>query len=235
MEESLSLFAGASNITATWGAVNDRLSLQGNASATVSDFEAALGALQLQTVRFKEDSYRTVRPNISGDVPNKDFYVRELKVGASPKEPRLSVRGFARILATAERPLVLRESHLLVDDVDTVLANGKVDASRIKFRVTTLVGGTLQKRISASADWVEMTKAVVNLLSQDYYAFTLADLQDGLISFLPSSGASTLIFKIQAADDGDPGVSSSPPRLRAEHPRLRPGECFGVGCFSQGD
>ena len=121
--------------------------------------------------------------------------------------------GFTRILATAERPLVLRESHLLVDDVDTVLANGKVDASRIKFRVTALVGGTLQKRISASADWVEMTKAVVNLVSRDYYAFTLADLQDGLISFLPSSGASTLIFKIQAADDGDPGVSSSPPHL----------------------
>ena len=215
VEESLSLSAGASNITATWDAVNDRLSLQGNASATVSDFEAALGALQLQTVRFKEDSYRTisVRPNISGDVPNKDFYVRKVKVGASPKEPRLSVGGFTRILATAERPLVLRESHLLVDDADTVLANGKVDASRIKFRVTALVGGTLQKRISASADWVEMTKAVVNGVSQDYYAFTLADLQDGLISFLPSSGASTLIFKIQAADDGDPGVSSSPPHL----------------------
>ena len=81
VEESLSLSAGASNITAIWDAVNDRLSLQGNASATVSDFEAALGALQLQTVRFEEDSYRTisVRPNISGDVPNKDFYVRKVK------------------------------------------------------------------------------------------------------------------------------------------------------------
>ena len=149
VEEVLSLSAGAPNITATWDAVNDRLSLQGDASTTVGHFEAALEALQLQTVRFKEDSYRTisVSPNVAGGVPKRDFYVREVKVGASPKEPLLSVRGFERILATAELPLVLSESHMLVDDVDTVLDDGSMDASRITFRVSNVVGGTLQERV----------------------------------------------------------------------------------------
>ena len=202
VEESLSLSAGASNITATWDAVNDRLSLQGNASATVSDFEAALGALQLQTVRFKEDSYRTisVRPNISGDVPNKDFYVRKVKVGASPKEPRLSVRGFTRISATAERPLVLGESHLLVDDADTVLANGKVDASRIKFRVRDVAGGTLQSRASSSATTWRPIR-LRSRLGDRYQEFTLADLRAGKVGFLAGDGTSDITFTIQAVDD----------------------------------
>ena len=220
VDESLSLSGSVSNIAATWD--GQILSLRGNASATVADFEAALGALQLQTVRFKEDGYRTisVRPDVSTDVPKKVFYVRQVKVGASPKEPLLSVRGFERISTTAKRYLVLDESHMLVDDADTrdPADNTKVDASRITFRVSDVVGGTLQKRISASADWVEMTKAVVNGLSQDYYAFTLADLQGGLVALSPDVDASTLIFKVQAADDGDPGVSNSPPHLSDSDP-----------------
>ena len=47
---------------------------------------------------------------------------------------------------------MLTESHLSVDDVDTVLSNGDIDASRITFRVSDVVGGTLQERTSASAD-----------------------------------------------------------------------------------
>ena len=146
-EESLSLSGSVPNIAATWD--GQILSLRGNASATVADFEAALGALQLQTVRFKEDSYRTisVRPDVSTDIPKKVFYVREVKVGASPKEPLLSVRGFERVSTTAERHLVLDESHMLVDDADTrdPADNTKVDASRITFRVSDVVGGTLHE------------------------------------------------------------------------------------------
>ena len=75
MAEFLSLSVGVSNITASWDGRNDRLSLQGSASATVDNFEAALGALQLQTVRFKDDSTRTisVRPNVAGDVLKEGF------------------------------------------------------------------------------------------------------------------------------------------------------------------
>ena len=156
-----------------------------------------MGALQLQTVRFKDDSTRTisVRPNVAGDVLKKDFYVREVKVRASPKEPLLSVRGFERILATAEFPLVLRESHMSVDDVDTVLSNGDIDASRITFRVSDVVGGTLQARTSASAVWVGMTEEALNGSPLGYYAFTLADLQGGLVAFSPDADASTLTLQ----------------------------------------
>ena len=212
VEEVLSLSIGVSNITVTWDAVNDRLSLQGSASATVGHFEAALAALQLQTVRFKDDSTRTisVSPNVAGDVPKKDFYVREVKVGASPIEPLLSVRGFTKILATAERYLVLSESHILVDDVDTRDVNGNVDASKITLRITELLGGTLEKRISASADWAPMREVSIGGISQGYYAFTLADLQVGLVSVKASAGVSSLTFKVQAADDENNFSDSDP-------------------------
>ena len=207
VEEFLSLSGSVSNITATWDETKDRLSLQGSLLATVGNFEAALGALQLQTVRFKDDSTRTisVRPNVAGDVPKKDFHVREVKVGASPREPLLGVRGFSKRLATAERYLALSESDMLVNDMDTrdSLDPTKVDASGITFRVSDVVGGTLQKRISASADWAPMSEVSIGGVSQGYYAFTLADLQDGLISFFPDAGASTLTFKVQAVDDQD--------------------------------
>ena len=198
VDESLSLSGSVPNIAATWD--GDILSLLGNPSATVADFEAALGALQLQTVRLKEDSYRTisVRPDITGDVPKKDFYVREVKIGASPKEPLLSVRGFERISITAERYLVLDESHILVDDVDTrdSVDSTKVDANKIELRITNIPDSTLQKRASVLDSWIAMTKET----SQDYYAFTLTELREGLVSLLPDASVPTLTFEIQAGD-----------------------------------
>ena len=206
VKESLSLSGSVSNITATWDTVNNRLSLQGSASATVGNFEAALRALQLQTVRFKDDSYRTisVEPNISGDVPKKDFYVREVKVGASPREPLLSVRGFGKISITAERNLVLSESHMLVDDVDTLLGDGNMDASNIKFRVTALLGGTLEKRASVSGSWSDPWAGS----APPYREFSLAELRGELVSLKASSGSPSLTFEVQAMDDG-PNLSDA--------------------------
>ena len=198
VEESLSLSGSVPNIAAIWD--GHILSLLGDSSTTVADFEAALGALQLQTVRLKEDSYRTisVRPDITGDVPKKDFYVREVKIGASPKEPLLGVRGFERISITAERYLVLDESHILVDDVDTrdSVDSTKVDANKIKFRITNIPDSILQKRASVLDSWIAMTKEI----SQDYYAFTLTELREGLVSLLPDASVPTLTFEIQAGD-----------------------------------
>ena len=208
--EVLFLSGGVSNITVIWDAVNNRLFLQGNTSATVGNFEAALGALQLQTVRFKEDSYRTisVRPDIFIDVPRKDFYAREVKVGASPREPLLSVRGFTRILATAEQPLILTQDHISVDDVDTVLGDGSnEDPVRIKFRITGLSGGVLQRRtFDTQHKWVEIP--LVGSAGSKYQEFSLFELRNGLVSFLADSSEPTLDFHIQAADD-DGNLSDS--------------------------
>ena len=105
-------------------------------------------------------------------------------------------------------------------DIDTrdPLDATKVDASKIKLRVSDVVGGTLQKRISASADWAPMTEEALNGSPLGYYAFTLADLQDGLIAFFANADASTLTFKVQAADDGMPGDPTSSPNLSDSDP-----------------
>ena len=66
--------------------------------------------------------------------------------------------------------------------------------------------------------WVEMSEEALNGSPLGYYAFTLADLQGGLVAFFPDAGASTLAFKVQAADDGDPGVSNSLPHLSDSEP-----------------
>ena len=214
--EALSLSVNVPNITVAWDG-SGILSLSGSSSATRANFEAALAALQLQTVRFKDDSYRTIsiHPDITEDVPKKNFYVREVKVGASPQEPLLNVRGFERMSIVKGRNLVLGESHISVDDVDTLdpLDNTKVDASRIKFRITGLTGGTLQKRASDSDPWSDVDLT----LSTQYREFSLADLRGGLVSLKALLGASSLSFDIQAVDDG-PHLSDSDPNTLGAQP-----------------
>ena len=224
VEEALSLSVDdVPNITVAWDGSkilldgSGILSLWGSTSATRANFEAALAALQLQTVRFKDDSDRTIsiHPDITEDVPKKNFYVRELKVGASPQEPLLNVRGFERMSIVKGRNLVLGESHISVDDVDTLdpLDNTKVDASRIKFRITGLTGGTLQKRASDSDPWSDVDLT----LSTQYREFSLADLRGGLVSLKALLGASSLSFDIQAVDDG-PHLSDSDPNTLGAQP-----------------
>ena len=177
-----------------------------------------MAALQLQTVRFKEDSYRTilVSPDITEDVFRKDFYVREVKVGASPKAPLLSVLGFGEISITAGQRVVLSESHMLVDDADTLDSDDNLDASKIKFRVTGLTGGTLQTRASDSDPWSNL--GVV--LTTQYREFSLADLRGGLVSLKASSASSLspIEFSVQAVDDGDPDNPGSDKHLSDSDP-----------------
>ena len=215
VDESLSLSGSVPNITAIWN--GQILSLLGNASTTVANFEAALGALQLQTVRFKEDSYRTisVRPDIAGDVLQKDFYVRTVKVGASPKEPLLSVGGLRSVPSIiAGLHVVLSESHILVDDADTVLADGNMDASKIMFRITDLVGGTLHERVDTGT--LTLWTEIVADGSNAYLEFTLAQFRGSLVSLKSSAGMSSVAFKIQVVDDAGHLSDSDPNTVGAQ-------------------
>ena len=213
MEESLSLSGSVSNITVTWDAVNDRLSLQGNASVRASDVEAALAALQLQTVRFKDDSYRTISisPNVAEDVLKKDFYVREVKVDASPPNPLVEV-DFDKVRLDPGWRLVLGEEHILVYDPDTT------DASQVFFRVSGLEGGKLQRRPSGSgSSWQDISSLGLHA----YLEFTLAELQAGRIAILVGNGIAKadggegekITFQLQAADapDSNANLSDSDP------------------------
>ena len=138
-----------------------------------------------------------------------EIFARLVEVAESPPNPVLRVD--FKFQVTAQRPLILTQDHISVDDLDTRDVNDNVDASRIKFRITGLTGGALQRRSSSSAsDW----KYIV--ADGAYLAFTLADLQGGLVAFVPDASASPLAFDIQAHDgthlsDSDRSTSDPDP------------------------
>ena len=139
------------------------------------------------------------------------IFARVLEVAESPPNPVLRV-DFDGSQATAQRPLILTEDHLSVKDVDTVLGDGSVDASRIKFRITNVSDGTLRSRPSDASDvWTKIPPS--GTAGNQYWEFTLAQLQGSLVALFPDD-AGTFTFYIQAADDGDgstPNLSDSDP------------------------
>ena len=157
-------------------------------------------------------SHRTDRKSISHhdlQLQAGDIFSRPVDVRESSLAPVLEV-DLGEVRRTAQRHLILTEDHISVDDPDTrdPLDDNKVDASKIELRIMNIPDDTLYARISMSAPWVAMTKVI----SQDYYAFTLAQLQGGLVSLLPNA-AGTLTFKVQAADAGMPNDPTSSPHL----------------------
>ena len=73
---------------------------------------------------------------------------------------------------------MLTEDHILLEDVDTVLGDGNIDASKITLRVSGLQGGTLQSSTSGSWKNIGLTP------STQYREFTLAALKAGQVAFL---------------------------------------------------
>ena len=119
-------------------------------------------------------------------------------------KPSLFVHGLhEQVRVTAGRMLVLGESHISVDDLDTrVSATGSVDASRITLRVRGLAGGALQRRASGSATtWTLMDRDVGSPADAPVYSFGLADLYAGKIGFEAGDGTDPITFTIQAEDE----------------------------------
>ena len=148
-----------------------------------------------------------------GSISHHDFWLsrggilaRLVEVEESPPNPVLRV-DFSKFQAT---PLILTEDQISVDDPDTRYSadNTKVDASRIKFRIMEIVGGTLRSRTDTPSTWTEIP--LRGTAGNQYREFTLTELRGGLIAFFPNAGASMLTFKIQAADD-DSHLSDSDP------------------------
>ena len=125
--------------------------------------------------------------------------------------PVLSVGGLhEQFQVTAGRVLVLGESHISVEDLDTwVPETGDVDASRITLRVRGVGGGELQRRASGSATtWTLMARDAGSPADAAVYSFSLADLRAGKIGFLAGDGTNDITFTIQAEDD-DENLSDS--------------------------
>ena len=179
-----------------------RFPCEGTVSATTADFMAILNVLQLQTVHFGAVSTRTIVVEPDASVARAGYYARDLEVEASV-DPLLVV-DFKDVRVDSGQHLILTEDHILVDDMDTrdPLDDTKVDASKIKFRITGLTGGTLWTRASDSDPWLNVAPTP----STQYQEFSLADLKAGKIAFLAGDGQSTgdgktIDFSIQAVDD----------------------------------
>ena len=136
------------------------------------------------------------------------IFSRPVDVGVSPPSPVLRV-DFSKLQATSQRRVILREDHIRVDDVDTRDPSDatKIDASRIKFRITEIAGGTLQRRADAAGAWIRIPLSGTS--GSRYQEFTLTQLRDGLVSLFPDAGVSALTFEIQA-DDGTHLSDSDP-------------------------
>ena len=211
----------AAKIRVSWDAGSNKLSLQGTSSAVVGDFQAVLAKLQLQTVFFGENSYRSVlvTPNISASVSRAWYYVRGLAVGASPPNPLLDV-AFDRLRVGSGQRLVLTEEDILVYDPDTT------DASSVWLRVTGLTGGELpggelqRRSTSSESDWSKIVAG-----DKAYLEFTLAQLRAGRIALLAGDGLASgdgtkVIFRVQAADapDNNANLSDADPDTDGAQP-----------------
>ena len=117
--------------------------------------------------------------------------------------PVLSVGGLhERFQATAGVVLVLGESHISVEDLDTwVPETGDAGASRITLRVRGVVGGVLQERTSLLDPWVAMDRDDGSPADAPVYSFSLADLRADKIGFLSEDESNDITFTIQAEDD----------------------------------
>ena len=71
-----------------------------------------------------------------------EIVARSVDVGKSPPNPRMEVH-LSRTQVDSGKRLVLTQNHILVKDIDTVLNDDTVDASRITLRVSGVSGGTL--------------------------------------------------------------------------------------------
>ena len=154
--------------------------------------------------------------------PEKEVLVRKTRASLdrqtrqSGSPPVLDVTGLTGVAVRMHQRLVLTDAHLSATDADTLLSPGVVDPAQITFRISAITGGKLQ-RLSSSDVWEDMTLETDPVTSQEYYAFTLADLQAGKIAFLAGDGVASadggegeqITFKVQVADDGP-----KPQRLR---------------------
>ena len=119
---------------------------------------------------------------------------------------------FSKFQTASQRPLISTEDHISLDGPNTQdsLGNTKVDASKIKFRITKIVDGTLQRRTSTSSTWTEILPTDGTYGTQ-YQEFAPTQLRNGLVPLFPDASVSALTFEICSMDDGLPGSSRESP------------------------
>ena len=190
---------GTDTITSSWSWDADTgigtLSLRSEGLATVDDFRAVLNALALRTVRFASASVRTIslRPDIAEEVPQKDYYARDVLVPESGPRPYVSEQKTVFLQFGQDNRAILPPSLFVVEDFDTSASNITIVVRKSTSAATL---PTLQKK-DGDGKYTSITPE-----SDDSLEFTLEDFQQGLIAvYLSSPGGKKVEFDLEARDD----------------------------------
>ena len=168
------------------------LSLRSNGSATVGDFQAVLNVLALRTVRFAGASARTisVRRDIATEVLKKDYYMRDILVSESGPRPYVGVQrmGVPLRFGKDDRAFLL-SSAIFMEDFDS-------SASDVTIVMHDLTSPATLQRNDGDGNYTSITPE-----DDDSYAFTLDELQQGLIAiFLTNPRGRNITFGLKAKD-----------------------------------
>ena len=91
-----------------------------------------------------------------------EFFLRLVELAPSSPSPTLNV-DFSKLQATSERLVILSEDYIVVDDPDTRLDDGRLDASNITLRISGIPDGVLQRRENVSSPWIAISGLLVEL------------------------------------------------------------------------
>ena len=100
-----------------------------------------------------------------------EIFFQRVSVAKTPPNPVLEVH-FEKLRVNADARQVLTENHILVKDMDTVLNDDTVDASKIPLRVSGLGGGYTGTPFLGFMGCDGQGRG--GWSPQSYYAFTLA-------------------------------------------------------------
>ena len=214
---------GVTTITSSWswswdeGAAIGTLSLQSDGTATVDDFQAVLNALALRTVRFPSASVRTisVRPDIAAEVPQKDYYARDVLIRESGPRPYIGERKTVFLQFGRDDRAILLPSLFVLEDFDT-------SASDVTIVMRSLLSGAELHKSDGSGGYTKIMPE-----SDASLEFTLEEFQQGSIAiYLSNSLGRNITFELEAEDDA--GNRSDISKSNTHDERVREFTFYGV-------
>ena len=216
---------GVGSIEFSWSWDEDTaigtLSLQSHGSATVDDFQAILNALALRTVRFASASVRTisVRPDIAAEVPQKDYYARDVLIRESGPRPYVGERKTVFLQFGQDDRVILLPSLFLVEDFDT-------SASDVTIVMRSLLSGAELHKSDGSGGYTKIMPE-----NDASLEFTLEEFQQGLIAiYLSNPLGRTITFELEAKDNA--GNWNDIDTSNTHDERVREFTFYGVLAFS---
>ena len=157
-------------VVSSWDSSKRRISLEGSSTATSLDFQSILNVLHLRSVVSSSDGYRRVqvRPDVSGDVSRKYFYVRDVRVYTNDAP----ISGGLPALSAREGVSTEFQVAAFTDEEDDAVGKD------LTYGAQLVVGGTL----GALPPWIDFVED-----DADFYVFPRAGLDSGVYTLRVSA------------------------------------------------